>query len=206
MQSGGTRRPGRSSPERFLSCGHTRKSLPPGLPAGCPDQHGCAQPALLGHTCSVLQGRICVRGQLAGPGSPVSSHGLRVGSLDARQVVWWGRGARSRAHPVRRPRRRLAPPGNRLSQAPGRWVPERKQRPWSPSQGAGGEVRPRCEEWVWMPLRFQGIFPAVGVHVPPPGWAVVWQQLGAVRVLSPRIKEEAPFLCVLRVPYGLLCS
>lgn len=33
-----------------------------------------------------------------------------------------------------------------------------------------------------MPLRSQGVFPAVGVHVPPPGQAVVRQQLGPVRV------------------------
>lgn len=144
LQSAGTGRPGRSSPERFLSRGHTRKSLPPGLPAGCSDQHGCAQPALLGQTCSVLQGRICIRGQLAGPGSPVSSHGLCIGCLDARQAVWWGRGARSRAHPFRRPRRRLPPHGNRLRPRAGGFQSESSAH-GPPSQGAGNALRSRCE-------------------------------------------------------------
>lgn len=128
-----------SAPARLLSRGHTRKSLPPGLPAGCSGQHGVVSQRRWDRTCLVLQGRICVKGQLAGPSA------LHVGSLDARQAVWWGTGCQDAASAPWGDRLRPRPMGSRAKAAPRVRLPREQATRGGPGvrSGCGRRFVPR---------------------------------------------------------------
>lgn len=82
------------------------------------------------------------------------------------------------------PGRGFRPMGGQ-AQAPADGFQSESSAQGPPSQGAGDAGRSRCEERVWAPLRSQGVFPAVGVHIPPQDG--LW--FG-----SSQIREETPFL------------
>lgn len=74
-------------------------------------------------------------------------------------------------------------------------------------------MRSRCEDWVWMALRFQGSFLLGCTSLPQDGlWFGSSWVLGAVGSVSPRIERKLhscvfrAHSCVFRAPPWLLCS